>query len=78
MSYLTAGLCGNNGTAARFSTQKDEIVEIQNVGHDITELKQAQEQLAIQSTALEAAANGIVITNRGWRNNLGLTRLSPI
>ena len=52
--------------------QKDEIVEIQNVGRDITELKQAQEQLAIQSTALEAAANGIVITDRDgaiiWAN----------
>jgi PAS domain S-box-containing protein len=52
--------------------QKDEIVEIQNVGHDITELKQAQEQLALQSTALEAAANGIVITDRDgaiiWAN----------
>ncbi len=52
--------------------QNDEMVEIQNVGHDITELKQAQEQLVIQSTALEAAANGIVITDRDgaiiWAN----------
>jgi PAS domain S-box-containing protein len=52
--------------------QKDEIVEIQNVGRDITELKQAQEQLVIQSSALEAAANGIVITDRDgdiiWAN----------
>ena len=52
--------------------QKDEMVEIQNVGRDITELKQAQEQLVIQSSALEAAANGIVITDRDgaiiWAN----------
>lgn len=31
---------------------------------DITEIKQAQEQLRIQAAALEAAANGVVITNR--------------
>ncbi len=43
--------------------EKNEIVEIQNVGRDITELKQAQEQLYIQSSALEAAANGIIITD---------------
>ena len=43
--------------------KKNEIVEIQNVGRDITELKQAQEQLYIQSSALEAAANGIIITD---------------
>ncbi|MDK2980920.1 MAG: hypothetical protein PWQ55_1267 [Chloroflexota bacterium] len=52
--------------------QNDEIVEIQNVGRDITELKQAQEQLAIRGSALEAAANGIVITDRDgeiiWAN----------
>ena len=52
--------------------QNDVMVEIQNVGRDITELKQAQEQLVIQSTALEAAANGIVITDRDgaiiWAN----------
>ena len=43
--------------------EKNAIIEIQNVGRDITELKQAQEQLYIQSSALEAAANGIIITD---------------
>ena len=47
---------------AIFNDRK-EIVEVQNVGRDITELKQAQEQVYIQSSALEAAANGIVITD---------------
>lgn len=43
--------------------ENNEIIEIQNVGRDITALKQAQEQVYIQSSALEAAANGIVITD---------------
>lgn len=58
---------------------ENEIVEIQNVGRDITELKRVQEQLYIQSSALEAAANGIIITDKDgtiiWANK-ALSRLT--
>jgi sigma-B regulation protein RsbU (phosphoserine phosphatase) len=59
--------------------EKNKIIEIQNVGRDITPLKHAQEQLSLQSSALEAAANGIVITDRDgnilWANQ-ALSRLT--
>ena len=59
--------------------EKNEIIEIQNVGRDITLLKQAQEQVYIQSSALEAAANGIVITDEDgnivWANQ-AISRLT--
>lgn len=47
-------------------------VEILGVNRDITERKRAEETLRLQSAALEAAANGIVITDRDgiiqWAN----------
>ncbi len=41
-----------------------EVVAISGVSRDITERVRVEEQLRLQSTALEAAANGIVITDR--------------
>jgi len=41
----------------------DEIIEYQSVARDITELKKSGRKLKLQSTALEAAANAIVITD---------------
>lgn len=42
-----------------------EITGIVGVGRDITELREAQSMQRLQSVALEAAANAIVITDRG-------------
>ena len=56
-----------------------EITEFQSVGRDITERVQAEETLQLQSAALEAAANSIVITDRDgiiqWANP-AFTRLT--
>ena len=40
-----------------------EIIEYQSVARDITERKEAERKLKLQSTALQAAANAIVITD---------------
>jgi len=49
-----------------------EVVEYQSIGEDITEQKQTEEKLRLQSAALEAAANAVVITDRDgkiiWAN----------
>ncbi|MCA9915507.1 MAG: PAS domain-containing sensor histidine kinase, partial [Anaerolineae bacterium] len=42
----------------------DTVREIQCIGFDITELHHAQEQINLQNTALEAAANAIAIIDR--------------
>ncbi|MFQ5848233.1 MAG: PAS domain S-box protein [Candidatus Methylomirabilales bacterium] len=43
---------------------KDDIIGIMAVVADITERKRAEQQLGLQSTALESAANAILITDR--------------
>ncbi len=52
---------------------------IQSIARDITEREKIQEQLHLQSTALEAAANGIIITDQDgailWGNR-AMTELS--
>ncbi len=40
-----------------------QVIAISGIARDITERKQAEEQLQLQAAALEAAANGIVITD---------------
>ena len=55
------------------------LIEIQAVGRDITEQKLAEEEILLQSTALEAAYNAIVITQTdgtiAWVNS-AFTRLT--
>jgi PAS domain S-box-containing protein len=41
-----------------------KVVSISGISRDITEQMRVEEQIRLQSAALEAAANGIVITNR--------------
>ncbi len=59
--------------------QAGNFVSIEGVARDITERRQAEERLHLQSTALQAAANGIVITDRAgsilWANP-AFTRLT--
>jgi PAS domain S-box-containing protein len=55
------------------------IVGSQGIMEDVTESKQAEEQLRLQTSALEAAANGIVITDSTGRIlwvNPAFTRLT--
>ena len=47
-----------------FSDKDDELLSIEGFIIDITEQKTIEDQLNLQSDALEAAANGIVITDR--------------
>jgi PAS domain S-box-containing protein len=58
---------------------QDKIIGVSTVARDITAHKQAEEQLRLQSHALQAAANGIVITDTDgkieWANN-AFTRLT--
>lgn len=52
--------------------ENGNVIEFQSVGRDITERRQAEETMRLQSAALEAVANAIVITDiRGniqWAN----------
>ncbi|GEM_PF-2284761 len=41
-----------------------EVIEYQSIGEDITEQKQTEEKLRLQSTALQAAANAVIITDK--------------
>jgi PAS domain S-box-containing protein len=56
-----------------FSDKDDELVAIEGFIIDITEQKTIEDQLNLQSYALEAAANGIVITDKEgkllWANS---------
>ena len=56
-----------------------KLIEIQSVGRDITEQKLAEKEILLQSTALEAAYNAIVITQTDgtivWVNS-AFTRLT--
>ncbi len=47
-----------------YSEKDDEIVALEGFVTDITEQKSIEEQVNLQSTALDAAANGIVITDK--------------
>lgn len=56
-----------------FSETEDELIALEGFITDITEQKAVEEQLYLQSTALEAAANAIVITDKEgvvlWANS---------
>ncbi|MFA3783256.1 PAS domain S-box protein [Melioribacteraceae bacterium 4301-Me] len=56
-----------------FSETDDELIALEGFITDITEQKTIEEQLYLQSTALEAAANAIVITDQDgailWANS---------
>lgn len=56
-----------------FSEKDDELIAYEGFITDITEQKAVQDQLALQSNALEATANGILITDKDgkilWANN---------
>lgn len=58
--------------AALLYDHKGKPLHIQSILHDITARKSIEEQLRLRSAALEAAANGIVITDRAgiiqWAN----------
>jgi PAS domain S-box-containing protein len=43
--------------------EQNQVIGLLGIGRDITELKRAEEELHMQSAALNAAANAIVITN---------------
>jgi len=47
-----------------FSEKEDELIALEGFITDITEQKTVEEQLSLQSNALEAAANGIVICDK--------------
>ena len=47
-----------------FSDSEDELIALEGFITDITEQKTVEEQLSLQSNALEAAANGIVICDK--------------
>lgn len=50
-----------------YSEKDDETVALEGFITDITEQKSVEEQINLQSTALEAAANGIVIADKEGR-----------
>jgi len=50
-----------------FSESEDELIALEGFIIDITEQKSIEDQLSIQSNALEAAANGIVICEKDGR-----------
>lgn len=56
-----------------FSEEEDELIALEGFITDITEQKIIEDQLQLQSNALEAAANGIVITDKDtnliWANS---------
>lgn len=56
-----------------FSEKEDELIALEGFITDITEQKVIEDQLQLQSNALEAAANGIVITDKNtnliWANS---------
>jgi PAS domain S-box-containing protein len=56
-----------------FSEREDELIALEGFITDITEQKIVEDQLQLQSNALEAAANGIVITDNNanliWANS---------
>lgn len=56
-----------------FSEKDDELIALEGFITDITEQKLIEDQLQLQSNALEAAANGIVITDKNtnliWANS---------
>lgn len=56
-----------------YSDKEDELVALEGFITDITEQKAVQDQLSLQSNALEATANGILITDKDgkilWTNN---------
>lgn len=56
-----------------FSEKDDELIALEGFITDITEQKIIEDQLLLQSNALEAAANGIVITDKNtnliWANS---------
>lgn len=56
-----------------FSEDEDELIALEGFITDITEQKIIEDQLQLQSNALEAAANGIVITDNNssliWANS---------
>ncbi len=56
-----------------YSEKEDELIAFEGFITDITEQKSVQDQLSLQSNALEAAANGILITDKDgkilWTNN---------
>jgi two-component system, cell cycle sensor histidine kinase and response regulator CckA len=66
-------------TLAPLRDSESQAVGVIGITRDITERKQAEEALHLQSTALEAAANGIVIADRQgtilWVNS-AFTRLT--
>ncbi len=53
-----------NAKVSMRQDSSDQFAGITVVTRDITERRRAEEQLRLQTTALEAAANGIVITDR--------------
>jgi len=56
-----------------FSEKEDDLIALEGFITDITEQKLIEDRLQLQSNALEAAANGIVITDRNanliWANS---------
>ncbi|MEW5843249.1 MAG: PAS domain-containing sensor histidine kinase [Bacteroidota bacterium] len=58
--------------AGIYSEKDDDTIALEGFITDITEQKNIEEQINLQSTALEAAANGIVITDKDgnalWAN----------
>ncbi|MEW6702242.1 MAG: PAS domain-containing sensor histidine kinase [Bacteroidota bacterium] len=56
-----------------FSEKDDELIALEGFITDITEQKTVEDQLSLQGAALEAAANGIVITDKEgnllWANS---------
>ncbi|MFA7418677.1 MAG: PAS domain S-box protein [Melioribacteraceae bacterium] len=56
-----------------FNDTNDELVALEGFITDVTEQKSVEDQLNLQSNALEAAANGIVITDKDglvlWANS---------
>lgn len=54
-------------SAAAMRDENGGIQGITCVAKDMTELKRAEEQLRLHGTALESAANAVVITDRGGR-----------
>jgi PAS domain S-box-containing protein len=56
-----------------YSEKEDEPIALEGFITDITEQKSIQDQLSLQSNALEATANGILITDKDgkilWANN---------
>jgi len=69
----------NEWTDSAIRDDTGNVIEFQSVGRDITDRFQAEETLHLQSAALEAVANSIVITDRQgniqWANP-AFTRLT--